>query len=55
MEFTEIIITYYSDSNSFNQIAFLIDGIYQSIEPFEFNSHLQYLKLSITRFVELKN
>lgn len=54
MEFTEIIITYYSDSNCFLYITFITDGVIQFAEPFELKHHLQYLKLDITTFKELK-
>ena len=45
--FTEIIITILGDQ--FHQIAFIKDGIYEFIEPFE-DSHRQYLNLDITVF-----
>lgn len=49
----EIIINYYKDSDHFNQIAFLEDGAYITIEPFELKHHAEYLNLEITKFVEI--
>lgn len=54
MEFTEIIISYYKGSNAFNQIVFITNGFIEFVEPFEFSSHLEYLKLPITTFKEIK-
>lgn len=50
---TEIIINYYKDSDHFNQIAFLEDGAYITVEPFELKYHSKYLNLEITKFVEI--
>lgn len=52
---TEIIINYYKDLSSFNQIIFITDGMIQFIEPFELKHHSKYLYLDITRFEEIKN
>lgn len=54
MEFTEIIISYYKGSNVFNQIVFINKGTIDFVEPFEFSAHLEYLKLPITTFKEIK-
>jgi hypothetical protein len=53
MNYTEIIITYYKDSSTFNQIAFLINGVYDTVEPFELKYHSEYLNLSITTFKQI--
>jgi hypothetical protein len=54
MNYTEIIITYYKDSSTFNQIAFLINGIYDNVEPFELKYHCEYLNLDITTFKQIQ-
>jgi hypothetical protein len=53
MNYTEIIITYYKDSSTFNQIAFLIYGIYDTVQPFELKYHSEYLNLDITTFKQI--
>jgi hypothetical protein len=45
---TEILITVVEDR--FHQIAFIKDGIYDFVEPFEHKYHSQYLNLDITSF-----
>lgn len=51
--YTEIIITYYKDSNNFNQIILITDGVIDFVEPFELKHHAQYLNLDITTFKEI--
>jgi hypothetical protein len=46
--FNEIIITILGDN--FHQIAFLKDGIYIDVEPYEAKYHSEYLNLDITTF-----
>jgi hypothetical protein len=53
MNYTEIIITYYKDSSTFHQIAFLINGIYDTVETFELKYHSEYLNLDITTFEQI--
>jgi hypothetical protein len=53
MNFTEIIITYYKDSSTFNQIVFISEGIIDFVEPFELKHHHEYLNLEITKFKEI--
>lgn len=50
---TEIIINYYKDSDSFNQIIFIKDGFIDFVEPFELKHHSEYLNLDITVFTEI--
>ena len=51
--YDEIIITYYKDSMFFNQIAFIKNGIYENVEPFELKNHSEFLNLDITVFQQI--
>ena len=46
--FDEILITV--RDNSFNQIAFINNGIIEFVEPYEMKYHMEYLNLDITEF-----
>jgi len=48
--YTEIIINYYKESDSFNQIVFIKDGFIEYVGPFELKYHAEHLNLPITRF-----
>ena len=51
--YTEITITYYKSSNTFNQIIFIKDGVIEFVEPFESKHLSEYLNLDITNFKQL--
>ena len=53
MEFTEIVINYYKDAQTFNQIVFINNGFIEYVEPFALKYHSQYLNLDITIFKQI--
>lgn len=53
MEATKIVINYHEDGLGFNQISFIKDGVFLTIELFEMKEHARYLNLDITEFQKI--
>ena len=48
----EIIITYYKESEMPHQIAFIENGVYEYVGPYEEKYHSEYLAIATKKIIE---